>query len=125
MTVSEVEAAKAARLLPTETGYVITIDEHKINRDFGGAQIFLTFQEFSWLERWLEVRKRLVSKSKRVFITRGGRPLKNLVRYMQTVWAHMGLPGQPTFTDLRTAVSGHVSAVLQPPSLQCCMDPLD
>ncbi|TNN33240.1 hypothetical protein EYF80_056599 [Liparis tanakae] len=87
------------------------IDEHKTNRDFGGAQIFLTFQEFSWLERLLQVRKRLVSKSKRVFITRGGRPLKNLVRYMQTVWAHMGLLGRPTFTDPRTAVSGHVKNI--------------
>ncbi|TNN29881.1 hypothetical protein EYF80_059969 [Liparis tanakae] len=108
MTVSEVEVAKEAHLLPNETGYIITIDEHKTNRDFGGAQIFLTVQEFDWLERWLKVRKRMGSKSERVFVTRGDKPLKNLVRYMQTAWAHMGLPGRPTFTDLRTAVSGHV-----------------
>jgi len=82
-------------------------------------------EEFSWLERWLEVRKRLGSKSQRVLTTRCGGPLKNMAGYMQAVWAHMGLPGRPSFTDLRTAVSGHVSAVLQPPSLRCCIGPLD
>ncbi|TNN32943.1 hypothetical protein EYF80_056893 [Liparis tanakae] len=54
MTVPEVEAARSGPRLHTDTGYVITIDEHKTNREFGGAQIFLTFEEFSWLERWLE-----------------------------------------------------------------------
>ncbi|XP_056298488.1 uncharacterized protein LOC130211638 [Pseudoliparis swirei] len=111
MTVPEVEAAKQDPLLPTDTGYVITIDEHKTNTDFGGAQIFLTFEEFSWLERWLEIRKHLSPKNRRVFVTRGDGPVKNMVRYLQTAWAQMGLPGRPTFTDLRTAVSAHVSVI--------------
>ncbi|TNN46712.1 hypothetical protein EYF80_043071 [Liparis tanakae] len=93
MTVSEVEAAKKDRLLPTDSGYAITI--------------FLTFEEFSWLERWLEVRKNLDPKNQRVFVTKGGGPVKNMVRHLQMAWAQMGLPGRPTFTDLRTSVSAH------------------
>ncbi|XP_056298970.1 uncharacterized protein LOC130211950 [Pseudoliparis swirei] len=112
MTVPEVEAARQAPLLPTETGFVITIDEHKTNKDVGGAQIFLTCDEFSWLERWIQVRKNLGPKNQRVFVTKGAGPVKNLVRYFQTAWAQMGLPGRPTFTDIRTAVSGHAKNIL-------------
>jgi len=43
--------------------------------------------------------------------------VKNMVRYLQTAWAQMGLPGRPTFTDLRTAVAAHVSVILQSPSV--------
>ncbi|TNN35406.1 hypothetical protein EYF80_054431 [Liparis tanakae] len=83
------------------------IDQHKTNRDFGGAQIFLTLDEFSWLERWIQVRKSLGPKNDRVFITKGDGPVKNMVRYFQMAWAQMGLPGRPTCTDIRTAVSAH------------------
>jgi len=70
-------------------------------------------EEFSCLERWLEVRKHLSPKNQRVFVTRGDGPVKNLVRYLQMAWAQMGLPGQPTFTDLRTSVAAHVSVIFQ------------
>ncbi|TNN28562.1 hypothetical protein EYF80_061290 [Liparis tanakae] len=115
MTVLEVEAAKVDRLLPDETGYVITvstklyneIDEHKTNREFGGAQIFLSVEEFTWLERWIQLRKHLAPKNDLVFATKGDGPVKSLVRHLQTAWAQMGLPGRPSFTDIRTAVSAH------------------
>ncbi|XP_056266628.1 uncharacterized protein LOC130190980 isoform X2 [Pseudoliparis swirei] len=110
MTVSEVEAAKKDRLLPTDSGYVITINEHRPNKD-GRAQIFLTFEEFSWLERWLEVRKHLDPKNQKVLVSKGDGPVKNMVRYLQMAWAQMGLPGRPTFTDLRMAVSAHAQNV--------------
>ncbi|TNN30615.1 hypothetical protein EYF80_059233 [Liparis tanakae] len=83
------------------------IDNHKTNREFGGAQIFLTLEEFSWLERWLLVRLNLGPKNNLVFITKGAGPVKNMVRYLQMAWGQMGLPGRPNFTDIRTAVSAH------------------
>ncbi|TNN32709.1 hypothetical protein EYF80_057128 [Liparis tanakae] len=54
MTVPEVEAAKVDRLR-----------HHCIstNRDFGGAQIFLSCEEFTWLERWIQRRKFLGPKN--------------------------------------------------------------
>lgn len=33
--------------------------------------------------------------------------MKNLNGYLQKAWQEMGLPGRPTFTDVRTAVSAH------------------
>lgn len=88
------------------------VDEHKTNREFGGAQIFLTFAEFAWLEEWIKIRARSRPSTDAVLITKRGRgPVKGLSRHMQMAWFSMGLPGSPTFTDLRTAVSAHVGSV--------------
>ncbi|XP_068455196.1 uncharacterized protein [Clinocottus analis] len=37
----------------------------------------------------------------------GSGPVRNLLQHMQAAWTEMGLPGTPTFIDLRTAVSTH------------------
>ncbi len=37
-------------------------------------------------------------------------PCKNLNAYFQEAWKSMGLPGCPTFTDIRTAIATHVSS---------------
>nr|XP_020444971.1 uncharacterized protein LOC109953864 [Monopterus albus] len=106
MTVAEVRGAATEGRPPT--GYVIRVNEHKTSKDFGPAQIFLEPEEYGWLLKWLQVRETCNPAGDRVFFTPGKGPLKNLVRYMQEAWAEMGLPGKPTFIDLRTAVSTHV-----------------
>uniref|UniRef100_UPI0009B402EB uncharacterized protein LOC109953939 n=1 Tax=Monopterus albus TaxID=43700 RepID=UPI0009B402EB len=112
MTVAEVRGAATEGQPPT--GYVIRVSEHKTAKDFGPAQIFLEPEEYGWLLKWLEVRELCSPQGDRVFFTPGKGPVKNLVRYMQEAWAEMGLPGKPTFIDLRTAVSAHAMNVHVP-----------
>ncbi|XP_068574238.1 uncharacterized protein [Cebidichthys violaceus] len=92
---------------PSCVGRGAEIDEwvsgHKTNKDFGLAQIYLTPEEFAWLE----LRALCHQKNNRVLLTAGHGPVKNFVRYMQTAWVEMSMSGRPTFTDIRTAVSGH------------------
>lgn len=109
MTVNEVVRARTVGDSVQGDGYIISVDNHKTSRKFGAAQFFLTDTEFSWLERWLQLRQLWKPTTSLVLITHDGRgPVKNLVRHMQEVWGEMRLPGRPTFTDIRTAVSGHV-----------------
>nr|XP_020444811.1 uncharacterized protein LOC109953686 [Monopterus albus] len=112
MTVAEVRGAATEGRPPT--GYVIRVKEHKTAKDFGPAQMFLEPEEYDWLLKWLQVRERCNPPGDWVFFTPGKGPLKNLVRYMQEAWAEMGLPGKPTFIDLRTAVSAHAKNVHVP-----------
>ncbi|XP_044043737.1 uncharacterized protein LOC122872093 isoform X2 [Siniperca chuatsi] len=87
------------------------VSEHKTNRDFGAAQIYFEPEEFNWLETWLEIREKCDPPNNLVFFTAGKGPAKNMVRYMQGAWAEMGLPGRPSFIDIRTAVSAHAKNV--------------
>ena len=91
--------------------YVLQVDQHKTNRGFGGAQIYLEAEEFKWFTRWLKIRQGMNPKSKRVIVTEGKGCAKNLVKYFQAAWAEMGLPGKPTFTGIRTTVSSNVSLI--------------
>lgn len=86
---------------------------------FRAAQLFLLPEEFQWLERWVALRPRVKPKPQNdlVFCTAGKGPMKNLNENFQKAWAEMGLPGKPTFTDVRRAVSGHRKNV-HPPDVQ-------
>ncbi|MED6253244.1 hypothetical protein ATANTOWER_025074 [Ataeniobius toweri] len=106
MTIQEVNEARK-KSGPDASGFVISIAEHKTNKAFGYAQIYLDPTEFSWLERWIELRAQLNPKSNLVFISGSKTPAKNMVKYLQLVWAEMGLPGRPTFIDIRSAVATH------------------
>uniref|UniRef100_A0A1A8QRW1 Serine/arginine repetitive matrix 1 n=3 Tax=Nothobranchius rachovii TaxID=451742 RepID=A0A1A8QRW1_9TELE len=109
MTVTEVmNARKNAK--EDSPGFVINIAEHKTNRFFGYAQVFLHPVEFSWMERRLAVRRQLKPEGDLFFFGATAQPNKNLVRYMQAAWEEMGLSGKPTFTDLRTAIASHLQA---------------
>lgn len=109
MTVEEVEEAKANHT-PQCPGFVINVAEHKTNKAFGSAQIFLHPLEFQWLEKWLELRERLRPKTNLVFFCSNEGYVKNLVKYLQLAWSEMGLPGRPTFIDIRSAVATHAKA---------------
>ncbi|XP_039649855.1 uncharacterized protein LOC120555240 [Perca fluviatilis] len=63
------------------------------------------------MERWLAIRSQHSPPNDYVFFTAGKGPVKNMVRYMQTAWAEMGLEGRPNFIDIRTAVSAHTKNV--------------
>nr|XP_055062921.1 probable serine/threonine-protein kinase samkC [Misgurnus anguillicaudatus] len=41
------------------------------------------------------------------FYTSTPNPCKNLNNHFQAAWVSMGLPGKPTFTDLRTSIATH------------------
>ncbi|KAL2102333.1 hypothetical protein ACEWY4_001501 [Coilia grayii] len=107
MLLKEVALAKTEGS-PKE-GYIINVSEHKTAKVFGAAQLYLHKEEFGWLERWVAMRPKIKPKAQNdlVFFTAGKGPMKNLNGYFQQAWAEMGLPGKPTFTDVRTAVSAH------------------
>lgn len=106
MTVEEVEEAEKSKK-PNDPGYVINVAEHKTNKAFGFAQLFLVPDEFQWLKRWLHLRAMLKPDSDRVLITGQKSGCKDLVKYLQSAWGHMGLQGKPTFIDIRSAISTH------------------
>ncbi|XP_037544560.1 uncharacterized protein LOC119421255 [Nematolebias whitei] len=107
MAVSEVEAAKA-RHQSESLGFVVNVREHKTNGAFGMAQIYLNHEEFSWAERWLNMRAALSLPEGRFLHTTSNSPGKILLKYLRVVWEEMGLPGLPSFTDIRTSVATHV-----------------
>lgn len=73
------------------------------------AQVYLTREEFSWAYRWLNMRVALELSGVRFFHVHNNSPGKILLTYLRVVWEEMGLPGLPSFTDIRTAVATHVS----------------
>ncbi|GLD53994.1 uncharacterized protein AKAME5_003008500, partial [Lates japonicus] len=51
LTDQEIEEARASG-----GGFLLHVKEHKTNKTFGEAQIFLTPEEFSWVERWVAIK---------------------------------------------------------------------
>nr|XP_055062868.1 uncharacterized protein LOC129445899 isoform X1 [Misgurnus anguillicaudatus] len=106
MTIKEVEKAVKSE----STGsYLINISLHKTNQAFGPAQLSLKKEEYHWFRRFLALREHLVGGPEAVyfFYTSTPNPCKNLNNYFQGAWVSMGLPGKPTFTDIRTSIATH------------------
>ncbi|XP_073730751.1 uncharacterized protein [Misgurnus anguillicaudatus] len=102
LTIREVEGAVKS---PSTGDYLINISLHKTNRAFGPAQLSLTAEEYGWFRRFLALRDRLVGgpDARLFFYTSTPNPCKNLNNYFQGAWVSMGLPGKPTFMDVRTS----------------------
>ncbi|XP_073729949.1 uncharacterized protein [Misgurnus anguillicaudatus] len=106
MTIKEVEKAVKS----DSTGsYLINISLHKTNQAFGPAQLSLKKEEYHWFRRFLALREHLVGGPEAVYFcyTSTPNPCKNLNNYFQGAWVSMGLPGKPTFTDIRTSIATH------------------
>ncbi|KAL1249532.1 hypothetical protein QQF64_020537 [Cirrhinus molitorella] len=106
LTIKEVEDARKTE---SEGHFVINISADKTNQAFGAAQLALDEEEYRWLEEFLALRSTLVggNDAKYFFFTSKPSSCKNLNKYFQEAWASMGLPGTPTFTDVRTAIATH------------------
>ncbi|XP_067249026.1 uncharacterized protein [Chanodichthys erythropterus] len=106
MTIKEVEEAQQTA---REGTYVITISAHKTNQAFGAAQLAMDAQEYEWLEEFLSMRSILVGGKDAHYFFFTSKPsiCKNLNQYFQEAWAGMGLPGTPTFTDVRNSIATH------------------
>ncbi|XP_073766982.1 uncharacterized protein [Danio rerio] len=106
LTIQEVEEASRS---PDESAYVINITTHKTNRAFGAAQLSLNREEYSWFRRFLALQAGLPGESQATyfFFTSRANPFRTLNKYFQSAWISMGLPGKPTFTDVRTAIATH------------------
>ncbi|XP_048014510.1 uncharacterized protein LOC125247288 [Megalobrama amblycephala] len=106
MTIAEVEAAKTGS---QEGCFVINISTHKTNQAFGAAQLALSGEEYGWLADFLDMRPYLVGgeHAHYFFFTSKPSSCKNLNQYFQEAWAGMGLPGSPTFKDIRTSIATH------------------
>ncbi|XP_016373395.1 uncharacterized protein LOC107712588 [Sinocyclocheilus rhinocerous] len=106
LTIKEVEDS---RKTVTEDKFVINISAHKTNQAFGPAQLALDQEEYGWLQQFLSLRSTLVGgkNAHYFFFTSKLSSCKNLNQYFQEAWRSMGLPGMPTFTDLRTSIATH------------------
>ncbi|XP_016380028.1 uncharacterized protein LOC107717704 [Sinocyclocheilus rhinocerous] len=106
LTIKEVEDT---RKTVTEDKFVINISAHKTNQAFGAAQLALDQEEYGWLQQFLSLRSTLVGckNAHYFFFTSKLSSCKNLNQYFQEAWRSMGLPGTPTFTDLRTSIATH------------------
>ncbi|XP_073802842.1 uncharacterized protein [Danio rerio] len=106
LTIQEVEEASRS---PDESAYVINITTPKTNRAFGAAQLSLNREEYSWFRRFLALRAGLPGGSQATyfFFTSRASPCRTLNKYFQSAWLSMGLPGKPTFTDVRSAIATH------------------
>ncbi|RXN14519.1 hypothetical protein ROHU_009064 [Labeo rohita] len=118
LTIQEVVEA---RQRASEGCFVIEILAHKTNQAFGAAQLALDQEEYVWLEQFLSIRSTLVggNDTKYFFFTSKPSSCKNLNQYFQEAWASMGLPGTPTFTDMRTTIATHAKNTHTPEEIDC------
>ncbi|XP_016382922.1 uncharacterized protein LOC107719893 [Sinocyclocheilus rhinocerous] len=93
----------------SQKAYLINVTSHKTNQAFGPAQIALTEEEYGWVQRFFQLKYKLLggADAKYLFFTSTPKPCKNLNNYFQDAWKSMGLPGCPTFTDVRTSIASH------------------
>ncbi|XP_041834073.1 uncharacterized protein LOC121635080 [Melanotaenia boesemani] len=98
-----------------EDGYLLYVKEHKTARAFGEAQMFLTAEEFGWLQRWMAI-KATTKEDKNSFLlyTKGRGPSKNLNVYLRMAWREMGLSGEINFTLIRTAIATYAKQSSNP-----------
>ncbi|RXN39294.1 LRR and PYD domains-containing 3-like protein [Labeo rohita] len=106
ITIQEVLAAQKST---SQKAYLVNVTSHKTNQAFGPAQIALTEEEYGWVQRFLRLKDQLPggTEAKYLFFTSTPNPCKNLNNYFQEAWKSMGLPGCPTFTDVRTSIASH------------------
>ncbi|CAM4574628.1 unnamed protein product [Leuciscus chuanchicus] len=106
MTIQEVQGARFSHI---EKAHVINVCSHKTNKAFGPAQIALLDPGYASAHRFLAIKDKLPGgeDAKYFFFMSKPNPCKNLNGYFQEVWKEMGLPGCPTFTDLRTSIANH------------------
>ncbi|CAM4574788.1 unnamed protein product [Leuciscus chuanchicus] len=95
MLIKEVEEAQESQ---SDNVFLINILLHKTNQMFGPAQI-----------RFLAIRKRFPGgrTAKYFFFTSTVNICKKLVTYFREAWKSMGLPGSPSFTDIRSSIASH------------------
>ncbi|XP_035994633.1 uncharacterized protein LOC118563644 isoform X1 [Fundulus heteroclitus] len=113
MTVSEVDEAQQEATVG-QAGFVINVKEHKTNRAFGPAQLYLTVEEFSWVEQWMIIREKLNPPTDLLLFTENFTKIEKLIVPMQAAWLDMGFPGRPTFTDFRTSIATYARNTLSP-----------
>ncbi|XP_035985726.1 uncharacterized protein LOC118559109 [Fundulus heteroclitus] len=113
MTVSEVDEAQQEATVG-QAGFVINVKEHKTNRAFGPAQLYLTVEEFSWVEQWMIIRQKLNPPTDLLLFTENFTKIEKLIVPMQAAWHDMGFPGRPTFTDFRTSIATYARNTLSP-----------
>ncbi|XP_035990858.1 uncharacterized protein LOC118562536, partial [Fundulus heteroclitus] len=113
MTVSEVDEAQKEATVG-QAGFVINVKEHKTNRAFGPAQLYLTVEEFSWVEQWMIIRQKLNPPTDLLLFTENFTKIEKLIVPMQAAWRDMGFPGRPTFTDFRTSIATYARNTLSP-----------
>ncbi|XP_070998483.1 uncharacterized protein [Oncorhynchus clarkii lewisi] len=77
-------------------------------------QMSLTKEEYSWFSDFLKFKHCLPGgkKAQYFFFNSTNTEIKNLPVYLREAWKEMGLPGSPTFTDLRTSIFSHVKNVV-------------
>ncbi|XP_042170821.1 uncharacterized protein LOC112240294 [Oncorhynchus tshawytscha] len=77
-------------------------------------QMSLTKEEYSWFSDFLKFKHCLPggNKAQYFFFNSTNTEIKNLPVYLREAWKEMGLPGRPSFTDLRTSIFSHVKNVL-------------
>ncbi|XP_061556903.1 uncharacterized protein LOC133415092 [Phycodurus eques] len=101
MTVTEVDNAKGS----PEEGYLINVVQHKTLRSHGNAQIFLNAKEFSWFERWGQLRRKANPPNNYFLANNGSGIFTGLVRNFRAAWKDMGLSFKPNLTDLRISLA--------------------
>nr|XP_046193494.1 uncharacterized protein LOC124022851 [Oncorhynchus gorbuscha] len=79
-------------------------------------QMSLTKEEYSWFSDFLKFKHCLPGgkKARYFFFNSTNTEMKNLPVYLMEAWKEMGLPGRPTFTDLRTPIFSHVKKNVLP-----------
>ncbi|XP_051538590.1 uncharacterized protein LOC127431957 isoform X1 [Myxocyprinus asiaticus] len=117
MKMDEVVGAKWST---NDGAYLINVAEHKTNQAFGVAQISLFEEEYEWGRRFINIKDELPGGADATFFffTSRPNPCKNLNNYFKEAWKVMGLPGCPTFTDLRTSIATHAKNTHKPEDRQ-------
>ncbi|MEQ2257733.1 hypothetical protein ILYODFUR_037805, partial [Ilyodon furcidens] len=89
-----------------DTRFRILVDEHKTVRSFGQAALFLSKEEYGWLERLIKTSCcTMASRCEFVFHSVNGNQIFKPVNLLQEAWVDAGLKGTVNFTQIRSSVS--------------------
>ncbi|KAG7473187.1 hypothetical protein MATL_G00093020 [Megalops atlanticus] len=96
---------------------IISVSSHKTAAAFGKAKLPLSIQDWNALKGFLEISKSLPGSERRpktVFFDQAGKEMTRIGLHFTAVWTHLQLPGEPTLTDVRTAISTYTDKALNP-----------
>ncbi|XP_043997412.1 uncharacterized protein LOC122845270 [Gambusia affinis] len=98
MKVAELDEAREDAKSGT-SGFVINVKDHKTNKSFGPAQLYLTMGEFAWLELWSELRGKLNPSTDLLLFNENGQKINNMQQHLQNAWRRWASGFPPSRTS--------------------------
>lgn len=84
------------------------MDQHKTDRAYGNAFLALLPREVDWLKGLMEVSAHFGGEDCPYVFQFNGKQLSKLNTELRAAWHHAGMPGQISFSLIRTTIANQV-----------------